>query len=225
MIHQAGHNPIIPLAIRCRLVAQERYIWSEGSQDTSSTSPAINIHQPPTQTSIIWKSSHLSLNMSSSEVNVDALRFSGALAMHSFATEHGDTYPFIDPRKADLTGRSVVITGASRGIGRATAISFAQAGASKIGLAARSDLAEVKTEVLEAARQANRPEPLVVVVSSVDVTKEEDVKRFATTIQAEFGDSLDVLVNNAGILESWVPLGESDPSTWWKTWEVNLKGP
>lgn len=163
--------------------------------------------------------------MSSPEVNADALRFSGALAMRSFATEHGDTYPFIDPRQANLAGRSVVITGASRGIGRATAISFAQAGASKIGLAARSDLAEVKTEVLEAARQANRPEPVVVVVSSVDVTKEEDVKRFATTVQAEFGDSLDVLVNNAGILEPWVPLGESDPAVWWKTWEVNLKGP
>jgi NAD(P)-dependent dehydrogenase (short-subunit alcohol dehydrogenase family) len=38
------------------------------------------------------------------------------------------------------------------------------------------------------------------------------------------GGSLDVLVNNAGYLEEWKPITESEPSEWWRTWEVNIKG-
>ena len=53
---------------------------------------------------------------------------------------HNDTYPFIDPANKDLSGRSVLITGASKGIGRSTALSFARAGASNIAIAARSSL-------------------------------------------------------------------------------------
>lgn len=144
--------------------------------------------------------------------------------MRSFITQHNDTYPFIDPLKGDLSGRSIVITGATRGIGRSTAISFARAGCSKIGLSARSDLTDVRLEVLEAAKKAGRPEPTVVVLSGVDVADEGHVQRFASLIQEQFGGVLDILVNNAGILEPWVPLGDSDPSLWWRTWEVNLRG-
>lgn len=52
---------------------------------------------------------------------------------------------------ANLTGTSVLITGAVKGIGKATAISFAIAGCSKIMLTARSDLSEVETAVKDAA--------------------------------------------------------------------------
>ena len=59
-------------------------------------------------------------------------------------TQHHDTYDFIKPGQFDLEGRSVFITGASKGIGRAYACAYAKAGASLIGIGARSALGEVE---------------------------------------------------------------------------------
>lgn len=140
-----------------------------------------------------------------------------------YVSTRKDTYPFIDPTKADLTGKSVLITGASKGIGKATAISFAAAGCSKILLAARSDMIDVETAVKDAARKANRPEPLVHSMK-VDITSEDSVRAAAETAADLLGGSLDILINNAGYLEEWKPIAESTPSEWWWTWEVNIKG-
>lgn len=145
------------------------------------------------------------------------------LAVAGYVSAHKDTYPFIDPIKADLTGKSVLITGASKGIGKATAISFATAGCSKILLAARSGLADVETAVKDGAKKANRPQPLVHILK-VDVTSEDSVRVAAETAADLLGGSLDVLINNAGYLEEWKPIAESKPSEWWRTWEVNIKG-
>lgn len=145
------------------------------------------------------------------------------LAVAGYVSAHKDTYHFIDPIKADLTGKSVLITGASKGIGKTTAISFATAGCSKILLAARSDLADIETAVKDAAKKANRPQPLVHTLK-VDVTSEDSVRVAAETAADLLGGSLDVLINNAGYLEEWKPIAESRPSEWWRTWEVNIKG-
>jgi shikimate 5-dehydrogenase len=77
-----------------------------------------------------------------------------------FVSNHADTYPYISPLSQNLSGKSVLITGASKGIGRATAISFARAGCSKIALAARSPLSEVAADVLREAELANRAVPV-----------------------------------------------------------------
>ncbi|KAF2483865.1 NAD-P-binding protein [Neohortaea acidophila] len=133
-----------------------------------------------------------------------------------------DTYPFIDPTKGDASGLNVLVTGSSKGIGRAAAISLARAGASGIALLARSDLDQVAEEVLEAAKQAGRKEPKLLKLR-VDICDPAAVGEAIKDVETHF-QTLDVLVNNAGRLEAWVPLAETDVDDWWATWELNVKG-
>ena len=137
-------------------------------------------------------------------------------------TIHHDTYPAIDPLKANLSGKYVLITGASKGIGRATALSFAKAGASGIAILARSDLSTLVAELHEAAEQAGRPRPHVLSITA-DQTDEAQVGVAAAMVSAQFG-RLDILINNAGYLETWRPVAESSVQDWWKSFEVNVKG-
>lgn len=140
---------------------------------------------------------------------------------------HHDTYPAIDPtRQASHRGKNVFITGASRGIGRATALSFAKAGATAIAIGARSDLQSLEREILEAAEAAlpGSPAPRVVRVP-LEVTEPASVDRAAAQLEAAFEGRLDILINNAGYLETAAPLAESDPDEWWKTMTINLRGP
>ena len=135
---------------------------------------------------------------------------------------HHDTYPFIDPRKQDLSGKYVFVSGASKGIGRALGIAYAQAGVAGIALGARSDLATVQDEVLQAAKDAGRTEPKVLSLS-LDVVDLASVEAAAKATESAFG-KLDILINNAGYLASFERITEGDPVEWWKTWEVNIKG-
>ncbi|KAF2837503.1 NAD-P-binding protein [Patellaria atrata CBS 101060] len=140
------------------------------------------------------------------------------------AIVHRDTYSLIDPKSANLAGKSVLITGASKGIGRVTARSFAQAGASRIAIWARSlsSLQETKAEVEAAAVSLGKPLPEVL-VSAVDVTSHSGVEAAAKQVDEAWG-GLDILINNAGILEPWIKLADSDPDIWWGGLEINLKG-
>ncbi|EIM87434.1 NAD-P-binding protein [Stereum hirsutum FP-91666 SS1] len=141
-------------------------------------------------------------------------------------TIHHDTYPFIDPLKSSgfHKSHSVFITGASKGIGRQTAISFAQSGASKIAIGARSSLDSVESEILDAASKAGHPAPQVMKIQ-LDVLDKESVKRAAQQVDKAFGEGgLDILVNNAAWLETFKPMGDADVDDWWYTWEMNVRG-
>lgn len=140
-------------------------------------------------------------------------------------TKHKDTYPFIQSLGSIAhKGRSILITGASKGLGRSMAIAFAQSGASRIALGARSSLDSVEADILDAALKAGHPPPQVLKLQ-LDVVDKESVRKAAQTVAKEFGDDgLDILVNNAGWLESRNPIGEADPDEWWYTFEVNVKG-
>ncbi|NLG83673.1 MAG: SDR family NAD(P)-dependent oxidoreductase [Firmicutes bacterium] len=93
--------------------------------------------------------------------------------------------------KKDLFQKTVIITGASSGIGRATAVEFARAGA-KVVLAARNEksLAELAAEIAPYGRE--------VLVVPTDVTQRPQVRRLVEEALARFG-RIDIFVSNAGI--------------------------
>jgi NAD(P)-dependent dehydrogenase (short-subunit alcohol dehydrogenase family) len=135
-----------------------------------------------------------------------------------------DTYPFISPSNADLTGKYYLVTGASKGLGRAMVISLSQAGASGIAIMSRSSNAETIKLAHEAARKAGKGKdgPRILDLKG-DTTVKADVDAVAAAVEREFG-RLDVLVNNAGGSDDWVPITKTEPEDWWQTWEVNVRG-
>jgi len=134
---------------------------------------------------------------------------------------HSETYPAIDPTKADLSGKVVLITGASKGVGRQIALSFAKAGAS-LAIAARTPLSSLSTELLTAAQNAGKPRPEILELN-LDVLDQKSVEKAASLVEKEFG-RLDILINNAGYLSEFKPLVETETEEWWRNWEVNVKG-
>ena len=136
---------------------------------------------------------------------------------------HNDTYPAIDPTKADLSGKVVFISGGSRGLGRAMALAFAKAGASSIAVGARSDLSSLANDIRLAAVSANRGPPKFLPVQ-LDVTDRQSVELAASTVEREFGHC-DVVVSNAGILGKFGLVVDSDPDEWRRVLDVNLYGP
>jgi len=116
----------------------------------------------------------------------------------------------------DLKGKVVVITGASKGIGRAMAIRFGQEQA-KVVINYRSSEEEA-LEVMKEVKQAGGD----AIIVRGDVTKEEDVKRLVRSAIDHYG-TLDVMINNAGI-ENPVPSHELSLSDWNKVINTNLTG-
>ncbi|KAH8797921.1 putative 2-(R)-hydroxypropyl-CoM dehydrogenase [Xylogone sp. PMI_703] len=135
---------------------------------------------------------------------------------------HNDTYPAIDPTKADYTGKAVLITGASKGLGRAMVLAFAKAGASYIAAGARSDMTQLVQDVEAAAEGANRKSPKFLPVK-LDITSQKSVEDAAAIVEKEFG-RLDILINNAGIFGEMIEIGRSDPQAWWESMDVNVRG-
>jgi NAD(P)-dependent dehydrogenase (short-subunit alcohol dehydrogenase family) len=133
-----------------------------------------------------------------------------------------DRYAAIDPRAAlkdSAAGKVVFIAGASRGIGQATAVAFAEAGARAIYLTARSEEALSETrKLVQAANSAT-----ACALAACDVTRAAEVEAAVVDCAARFG-GIDVADANAGYLAPWVKIGESDPEGWWRNWEVNVRG-
>ncbi|OJJ33493.1 hypothetical protein ASPWEDRAFT_160302 [Aspergillus wentii DTO 134E9] len=136
---------------------------------------------------------------------------------------HNDTYPAIDPTKADLSGKSVFVTGASKGLGRAMVLSFAKAGASFIAAGARSDMSQLAKDVEIAASSANRPMPTFLPVK-LDVTDRKSVENAAAQVDNAF-EKLDIVINNAGVLGNLGMITDSNPDEWWEVLDVNIRGP
>jgi len=115
----------------------------------------------------------------------------------------------------DLTGKVAVITGASSGIGEATAYQLSKQGAAVV-LAAR------RKEKLEAVATALTSQGGKVLPVATDVGKKEDVDHLVSQAVAAYG-KIDILVNNAGIAH-FAPFLEMTEEQWDETLDINLKG-
>ena len=116
----------------------------------------------------------------------------------------------------DLEGKVVVITGASKGLGKAMALRFGEEKA-KVVVNYRStkkDLDEIVRSIKACGGDA--------ITVQADISKEEDVKRLINEAVEAFG-TLDVMVNNAGI-ENEVPSHEMSLEDWNKVINTNLTG-
>src|SRR5687768_9464174 len=115
----------------------------------------------------------------------------------------------------DLTGRVAAITGASSGIGEATAVKLSSAGAA-VALAAR------RSDRIESLAERINGEGGRAIAIETDVTDEQQANAFVTRTQEELG-RLDILVNNAGVMLLGQVIG-ADTSEWRQMIEVNLLG-
>ncbi len=115
-----------------------------------------------------------------------------------------------------LSGRVALVTGGSRGIGRATAIALAREGA-RVAVAARS-MDGLDETVLQVSKAGGRA-----LAIPADVTSRDDVQ-FMAAAAAEHLGPIDILVNNAGIAR-FAPVLEAKPEDWQAMFAVNLIAP
>ncbi|MBC7164034.1 MAG: SDR family oxidoreductase [Roseovarius sp.] len=112
-----------------------------------------------------------------------------------------------------MTGKCVLITGASKGIGAAAARIFAQAGANVALVARNGDaIADLAGEIGPSA-----------IAIPCDVSRFWEMAAAVEACHTAFG-RLDVLVNNAGVIAPIAALSQADPEAWGHAVDVNLKG-
>lgn len=116
-----------------------------------------------------------------------------------------------------LSGKSVIVTGGSRGIGRATVFSLAGEGA-KVALMARSkeDIDEVVSKI--------GAEGGCAISLAGDLRKDEDVRLCVEEVLRAFG-GIDILVNNAGVITPMGPIWKLAVGDWDSALATNLRGP
>ena len=118
---------------------------------------------------------------------------------------------------AEVICPTVLVTGASRGLGKAIALALAQLGADLV-LNARN-----KERLSQVADQVQQQGARVAMVVG-DVGNPETARRMVTTALEHFGH-LDAVVNNAGIILPIAPIAQADADAWLENWRVNVLGP
>ncbi len=115
-----------------------------------------------------------------------------------------------------LSGRTALVTGAARGLGRDIALALANAGADvALGLRAEADAADLEAEIMAMGRRAMRV--------AMDVTSRAQVEAAVERVTEAFG-GLDILVNNAGLGPPETPAEEATEADFDLTFDINVKG-
>lgn len=118
--------------------------------------------------------------------------------------------------ESGVANKTIIITGASRGIGAAAALHLAALGG-RVVLAARSegDISALAEQIRQKGGQA--------LAVTCDVAQYADVEALVAKAREGFG-GVDVLINNAGLIDPIARLDESDPAAWDQIIDVNVKG-
>jgi NAD(P)-dependent dehydrogenase (short-subunit alcohol dehydrogenase family) len=122
------------------------------------------------------------------------------------------------PELFDLSGKVAVVTGSTKGIGRAMVQGLAEAGADVVVSSRRQDACEAAAAEV-AATTGRRAVGIACHMGDWDA-----VPGFVDAVHAEFG-RIDVLVNNAGIHPGPMPIAELTLAYWDKLYAVNVRGP
>ncbi len=118
----------------------------------------------------------------------------------------------------DVNGKTAIVTGAARGIGKAIAIQLAKGGANVIATDINeNELRDTCSDLIEIGEKCS--------ISKLDVTNQDSVNALVKNITAEF-PSIDILVNNAGTIgaSGWEERDVPNESDWDAIYAVNLKG-
>jgi NAD(P)-dependent dehydrogenase (short-subunit alcohol dehydrogenase family) len=140
-------------------------------------------------------------------------------------TWHYKSYPQISPLRPELgtAGSVVFITGGGTGIGKATAIAFAQAGAKAIAIFGRR--VDRLQSAAEEIRKANPNGTTSVIFKGVDLSQRAAVDvAFASAVKQAGGAKIDVFIHNAGILQTAGPVAGYKESNFRSGLEVNMVG-
>lgn len=134
---------------------------------------------------------------------------------------HSTTYAGINPTQPGLStaGKVVLITGASGGIGRATASSFAASGPRALILLGRRADALAETATIVRASHAE----VIIQTHEAELCDASSVRNAMNKVAAEFG-GIDILVHCAGVLAPVVPLLEVDPATFLDGYKTTVIG-
>ena len=116
-----------------------------------------------------------------------------------------------------LKGKVIVLTGASSGIGEITALRLAEEGGKVVAVARRYE--RLKELAARAKDMAGEVYPL-----AGDMSKDEDIKNIIGDTMDRYG-KIDVLVNNAGVLDGFLSADNMEDEVWDHVMNVNLTGP
>lgn len=120
-----------------------------------------------------------------------------------------------DTKTPDLAGKIGLVTGASRGIGRAAALALAGAGAHVLALARTvGGLEELDDEISKAGGKAS--------LIPADLTEFETIDQLGPPLAKRFAQ-LDILVLNAGVLGELAPLTDISPKAWRRVFDTNVE--
>ena len=135
---------------------------------------------------------------------------------------HSKPYAQISPQRPELSavGKVVFITGAGTGIGKATAIAFAQAGAKAVAIFGRR--IEKLKSAAEEIRNASDGKTLVV-YESVDLTQRSAANAaFTSAVKQVGGSKIDIFINNAGTLTAQGTVAGYDEEEFTKAIQMNM---